>query len=264
MVPELIKELERLIHFYKDISPEICKLPWTMKDQQRMELHVKEESDFDTANFKSKTLTNKSLCRHYTLSGSHLLVCGQKEPSRKLLEAMATVLMMMGRKTYTICWFMSSAKRSFPPKGQPIGPQHINGGYCYPCRHDTIVIYREEDALRVLIHELQHATCMDRKAELSELEAETEAWAELIYAAIAALFHKISVATAWQKQLSWSRAQNSRLAAHHKVRGPSDYAWRYTVGKEAIWIGLGLGIQSGSTPVQAQSLQLGCPELDIS
>ena len=70
--------------------------------------------------------------------------------------------------------FADSVRRQFPddPR-QPIGPEHINGGYTYPCKADTILIYRAEDATRVLIHELQHAFCLDDpKKGVDQMEAD--------------------------------------------------------------------------------------------
>jgi hypothetical protein len=115
----------------------------------------------------------------------------------------------------------------------PIGPPNINGGYTYHCNMETIVIYRAEDATRVLIHELQHASCLDHVEHGTDLvEAETEAWAELLYAGLLsrgkkALFHELV-----QNQADWMSAQNAEVKKH--IRG-HQFPWRYTVGKEEVW-----------------------------
>jgi hypothetical protein len=126
----------------------------------------------------------------------------------------------------------------------------------------TIVIYRKEDALRVLIHELQHAGCLDdHSAAIAYLEAKTEAWAELIYAMVGAIVHGMKPSVAWSKQTAWSAAQNQRLRTEFGVTGPSAYTWRYTVGKEEVWISMGLHVTNPGP--RTTSLQLGSPELDV-
>ena len=51
------------------------------------------------------------------------------------------------RGVYVRIYFVGSdLLRLFPTKGK-IGPEHINGGYCYPCRKQPAVfIFRAEDA----------------------------------------------------------------------------------------------------------------------
>lgn len=232
---------------------------------------AQEPSNFDGDNFR-KSMWDTGLRHHYimhTPSGpSHLIVIGPGRPSRRLLGVMWAVFAAM-KRSYTVFWFMSDAKRLFPEPGKSVningsrvGPIHVNGGYCRACQPDTIVIYRKEDALRVLIHELQHAGCLDdHSADISLLEARTEAWAELIYAMVGAIVHGLRPEKAWAIQSGWSAAQNRRLRSEFDVTGPADYAWRYTIGKEAVWASMGLPI---AHPLKVtESLQLGSPQLDV-
>ena len=138
-------------------------------------------------------------------------------------------------KTKAKIFFLASPYLRTIPKNPrtPIGPPHINGGYTYHCNMETIVIYRAEDATRVLIHELQHASCLDHMKDGTDIiEAKTEAWAELLYAGLLsrgkkALFHELV-----QKQADWMSAQNAEVKKH--IRG-HQFPWRYTVGKEEVW-----------------------------
>jgi len=134
-----------------------------------------------------------------------------------------------------------------------IGPPHINGGYTYTCNKETIVIYRAEDATRVLLHEFQHASCLDHKENGTDIvEAETEAWAELLYAGLLskgkkALFHELV-----KKQADWMVNQNEVVKRH--IRKERQFPWRYTIGKQEVWERWGL-IQD-VRPIQIQSLRL--------
>lgn len=238
--------------------------PLAGKWLEAAEAAAQEPSNFETDNFR-KSLWNTGKRFHYILETptgtNHLIVIGNEAPSRKLLEVMWAVFAAM-KSNYATYWFMSDAKRLFPEHGIEAGPVHVNGGYCRACMPGTIVIYRKEDALRVLIHELQHAGCLDdHSASLPHLEARTEAWAELIYAMVGAIVHRLRPSVAWAKQTAWSAAQNKRLRSEFGVTGPDAYAWRYTIGKEEVWASMGLPVALPGP--RTTSLQLGCPQLDI-
>ena len=144
-----------------------------------------------------------------------------------------------------ILWFANNVDRYFPSRGQPLTHAHINGGYCMPCEPNTVVIYRYEDATRVLIHELLHGFCTDERQNstnsIEEIETKTEAWAELILAAA----REVGIASsrplpgALNAQFEWTALQNERLRREHHVRTAADYAWRYTIGKEAALYDMG-------------------------
>lgn len=138
-----------------------------------------------------------------------------------------------------IFFLASPYLRTISAGTRPLGPEHINGGYTYTCNMETIMIYRAEDATRVLIHELQHASCLDHMEQGVDLvEAETEAWAELLYAGLLSqgekpLFHELV-----KKQANWMQSQNAAVKRH--IRHERQFPWRYTIGKEEVWRRWGL------------------------
>jgi hypothetical protein len=239
----------------------VQEISLTEADERANAAKAAEPNNFDGANLKLE-LWRSGVERHkYLLAGRHtLLTVGR--PSARLLEAMARVLSAMNEAAYTVYFFMSEAKRLFPAAGQTVGPVNVNGGYCMACDPRTIVIYRREDALRVLIHELQHAACLDdHSAPEPAVEAATEAWAEIFYAMFGAVVHGLQPEEAWAAQTAWSAAQNRRLREEFGVYSPADYAWRYTVGKEEVWRSMDLPIATpGPMP---KLLQLGAPKLDV-
>ena len=138
-----------------------------------------------------------------------------------------------------IFFLASPYLRTIPSGRTPLGPENINGGYTYHCNMETIFIYRAEDATRVLLHELQHASCLDHMEHgVDIVEAETEAWAELLYAGLLSqgekpLFHELV-----KKQADWMQAQNAVVKRH--IHHERQFPWRYTVGKEEVWERWGL------------------------
>ncbi len=138
------------------------------------------------------------------------------------------------KKPFKVFLLADKSLRTFPNKGEPITPENINGGYTYRCNRETILIYRAEDATRVLIHELQHSCCLDRVEDsVDNIEAETEAWAELLYVAILSQGKKYMFKDLVQRQSEWMRKQNKKVRKHMKE--PYDFPWRYTIGKEDVW-----------------------------
>jgi hypothetical protein len=138
------------------------------------------------------------------------------------------------RKKFKVYFLADDSLREFP-KGKEIRPENINGGYTYPCDTKSIVIYRAEDATRVLIHELQHSCCLDNiDKTLDEIEAETEAWAELFYVAILSQGKRYMFKDLLQRQSEWIIKQNRKVKKHMKDPNSIEFPWRYTIGKELV------------------------------
>ena len=155
----------------------------------------------------------------------------------------------------------SDSARRFPENGGKIGPENINGGYCYPCRKNLAVyVFRAEDATRVLIHELLHAFCTDRfEVGLDLVEARTEAWAELIWCCFMAQGDLEVAKDFFMKQVQWTLAQNRRVMDFigEEDVGVRQFPWRYTVGKEGIfarWLmGTGAGAAGPAGALEAKT-----------
>ncbi len=148
-----------------------------------------------------------------------------------------------GKKPFKVFLLADKSLRKFPKKNDKITnvydsitPENINGGYTYRCNRETILIYRAEDATRVLIHELQHSCCLDNVAQSVDIiEAETEAWAELFYVAILSQGKWYMFKDLVQRQSEWMRKQNKKVKKHMKDPESREFPWRYTIGKEDVW-----------------------------
>lgn len=149
------------------------------------------------------------------------------------------------RKPFKVFFLANRNLREFPSGNKLITPENINGGYTYSCNPETIVIYRAEEATRVLIHELQHSCCLDKQENgIDIVEAETEAWAELFYMAILSQGKKYIFNDLIKRQSEWMIKQNKKVRQHMiNPDSPIDknqlnimeFPWRYTIGKEEVW-----------------------------
>lgn len=202
-------------------------------------------SEFDPLNKRQTMFNNMMSGNTFTT----LCKCkyGQVLASFETMEQMAElpwdlwgrILRMFSeppRKPFKIFFLANRNLREFPPVGVSIRPDNINGGYTYKCNPETIVIYRAEDATRVLIHELQHSCCLDKPENCVDIvEAETEAWAELFYVATLAQGKKIIFNDLLKRQSEWIRKQNAKVKKHMVDPNSMEFPWRYTIGKEDVW-----------------------------
>jgi hypothetical protein len=136
--------------------------------------------------------------------------------------------------------------RTFPENRALITSENINGGYTYPGNRETIMIYRAEDATRVLIHEMMHSCSLDNQANgVDQVEAETEAWAELIYVGLLSKGVKKEFNELLRMQSEWMRKQNMKVKQHMRHPESKEFPWRYTIGKEDVWRKWNISISQG-------------------
>jgi hypothetical protein len=117
----------------------------------------------------------------------------------------------------------------------------VNGGYTVPCSTDGVFIYREEEATRVLIHELLHAACLDEQQwSIPMREAMIETWAELILIALGSKGSRPKASALLTKQVQWIADSNRRAQKENGLEDISDYAWRYLTGRIQMYERLGI------------------------
>ena len=168
-----------------------------------------------------------------------------------------------GTKGWRVGLFAAPIPRTLPAPGQSVGPEHVNGGYTLPCKQDRIIIYREEECTRVLLHELFHAACSDRLASLPHMEAETESWAEWVLVALASEGNLEMALSLMKKQIRWMSAQHRVLRAFYNVSKPEDFAWRYTLGREHAYQRLGVHVPISRGTSYVTSSRLTAPALEL-
>ena len=188
-----------------------------------------------------------------------------------------------GGAPWRIVWFAHPKKREFPSANAEgfqsrsnitnertsqvthVTPKHINGGYAYACAPETIVIYREEEVERVLIHELLHAACTDNMENPEWLrEVLTETWAELFLVAILANGSLRKAKQLWKIQAQWIANQQHVLTTEYGVLTPDSFPWRYTVGRASALQNLGITLPPPSSQPRADlgnSLRFTSPRL---
>jgi hypothetical protein len=238
-----------------------------------MQEQAQNDSNFDTLSLRSsmwKELQEDNANLVCKTCESAKVIYIQKGSVEPPWDLWARIFQWLGRAPATqedpnpkwrVFWFPAEAKRHYPPVGEEVGPASINGGYSYACRSDSIVIYRKEEATRVLLHEILHAACCDPKTNVLPLkEANTETWAELLLVALLSEGSERKAQTLWDIQSQWIANQNEILRSRFGVEGPDDYAWRYTLGREMILDSLKIELPEAER-VKTRSSRLTSPNL---
>lgn len=261
--------LDRVKRDFEIDEPQWENVDMDEKDINFLEGECIKDSKFDPTNKRNKMFNGMTDGSMYTVIAecAYGRILGVFEEPAQIGELpwglWARILRMFSepnRKPFKVFFLAHSSPREFPPGKKPISPENINGGYTYRCDPETIVIYRAEDATRVLIHELQHSCCLDRvENSLDEIEAETEAWAELFYQAILSRGQKYMFKDLIKHQSEWMRKQNEKVKYH--MRSAKDFPWRYTIGKQEVWEKWGILTHDDLKPPikQVDSLRLTYP-----
>jgi hypothetical protein len=227
-------------HEYDKLEPAWKTTRMTSADYTFLEKECNNDSEFDPFGWRKQMydmyINGKAMVEVRECAYGRVLALGPQDMLDGIPWGLWGRILRLYRqeKKAKIFFLASPYLRTIPSGSTPLGPENINGGYTYHCNMETIVIYRAEDATRVLIHELQHASCLDHMEHgVDIVEAETEAWAELLYAGLLSqgektLFHELV-----KKQADWMEAQNAVVKRH--IHHERQFPWRYTVGKEEVW-----------------------------
>ena len=239
-------------------------------DMEFLKSECMKDSKFDEFN-KRNTMYNQMIQGKSELQfrrckyGQILAICDDDIP----WELWGRILRMYYEgKPIKVFFLAHPSLRTFPKgvitpenmNAEFITAEHINGGYTYPCNTETIVIYRAEDATRVLIHELQHASCLDNHHSVDLVEAETEAWAELIYIGLLSGGKKCIFNDMLNRQSEWIVKQNARIKKY--IGNTHRFPWRYTVGKEEVWRRWNI-LTDFTSGLKVNSLRLTFPPNDL-
>ena len=272
--PPILKTVHEQITKTLEESP---RLIWindqpTKDDLDHIMKEGNEESEFDPACLRKEMLdalqNNKAtLITRTSRIAKVLAIVYPDQESQIPWDLFGQIFTTFGENTpkWRLVWFANPKIRSLPENNAQVTAKHINGGYAYPCQPATIVIYRWEEAARVLIHELLHAACTDSPHDPLELkEAKTETWAEIFLVGILSAGKPKLFKELWAVQTQWIADQEYVLTHDHGVREPADYSWRYTLARRFVLKELGCDLPEASLAARenlAGSMRFTSPRL---
>lgn len=241
--------LERVREEYKKSPPRHAEGQVTSDDLLYIFKTATEDDPFDIEGLKKdaasaigagRATVQKSVCP----LGEILIVSFKASPLKPQWNTWwRAVRLLSPARPVRLLIFGHPQERVAPPPPHRIGPAHVNGGMAMRCNPQTIVIYRKEEVTRVLLHELLHASCSDPyHKDTPQIEADTEAWAEMLLCAMAAKGQPQVWVRHMREQIDWALKQAAALQDVYKVYSPKDYAWRYLIGRLDVWRTLGLRV----------------------
>jgi hypothetical protein len=198
MLPWVELMLANVKKEYSKPHPQFSMTEPTKEDMKYIYSIVGDSAPFDELKLKEQLLgdlkNNKAtIWKSYSTLGEIIYV-GSEE--NQPINIWWRCVRLLSKKPVRIVIFAHTSLRLMPEKGEMVKAQHINGGYANRCDGRSIVIYRKEELTRVLLHELLHASCSDPYHDnVSHIESNTEAWAEIIQCAMVAAGN----ATKWKK-----------------------------------------------------------------
>lgn len=244
--------LEAVRKEYMKAPPEYQLVEPTGSDISYMISVANEEDSFDKIGLKkdfADCLANQT-CRFQTASSKHGTIHVLTLPGDSYTPPWNTwwrIVRLLSQTPVRIVVFAHPQKRLPPAHGKALSQTHVNGGMTMKCDAQTVVIYRKEEATRVMIHELFHASCSDPyDLDIPHVEADTEAWAEIVLCAMKAKGSPTGWKRAMRSQIAYAVNQANAAKEQHKVEDEEDYAWRYLTGRLDVWSRLGLPIPQGS------------------
>jgi hypothetical protein len=270
-LPLVLQEIVANVKKQYETMPEVkwsAATP-TEEDMAILQREALTENPFDKVNFRKQmwsALQDGSaelLCKVCSY-GKVLVICMKNTELKTHISwpLWGRILQGFGLKNVRICWYASPTKRILPAAGAKVGPEHVNGGYTMACDTNAVVIYRLEEATRVLIHEMLHASCTDHDHDAVEIkEAKTETYAELFLIGYASKGKPALAERLWRYQAEWIQEVNQTLVHSHGVRSFADYSARYTLGRIGELEKIGLKLP-GSVKRSSASSRFTSPKLD--
>jgi hypothetical protein len=239
MLPLVLEEIVLNVKKQYELpEPSWMDEPPTEEDLAILQKEAEQTNPFDTVNFRKEMWLAllggeaELLCRRCEY-GKVVVIARRGEDLGISWSVWGRIFQGFGLRNVRVCWYASPRERQLPRAGSGIsvGAEHVNGGYTMPCDTNAIVIYRLEEATRVLIHEMLHASCTDHATDNTEVkEAKTETWAELFLVAYASRGELTLAQRLWRAQSAWIRELNETLETVHGV-GLTDYSARYTLSR---------------------------------
>ena len=162
---------DSLIKYVTSLEPIIFQVPeYTKKLRIQPNLEVLYESRF--ANFKSITDNIKSLNTLYTLdlNPHKVKIYGYTDVSESFLYHIGNIILWWSsihykkyneRKEFNITLYLTDLKKQLPVNNFTLNEESVNSGFTFIQSPNEIHIFRKEECLKVLLHELIHASSYD-------------------------------------------------------------------------------------------------------
>lgn len=206
-----------------------------------------EDNNFTSANIKNKILTKLKYSYDISNKNNRIIYFTSKKISKipliiKHMMIIINMLKILFNRTDSqkVIYFETLEKKKFPKKDNlAFGPNEVNSGLTFLDLHKNgeIILYRKEELLKVLIHELIHSNLIDEKIIFSKKikdfsnifcvnyrillnEAFTESFATIInlfYIHIQIKGNKKDLNSMFQNEMKYSDYISSKIMNYYNI-----------------------------------------------
>jgi hypothetical protein len=141
-----------------------------------------EDNKFTSDNIKNKILEKIKYGYQITFKNNSIIYFCQKKLKEKIpniiihmFQIIILLKKIFNKSEYNqnITYFETNEKKKFPKKNIVLGPNEVNSGLTFldletKHKNGDIILYRKEEVLKVLIHELIHSNLIDSKIIFSK------------------------------------------------------------------------------------------------
>jgi hypothetical protein len=141
-----------------------------------------EDNKFTSDNIKNYILKKLKYGYQYTYMNNNIIYFSSKRFNKKIpniiihmFQIIVLLKKIFNKSKYkqTIYYFETREKKKFPKKNIVLGPNEVNSGLTFldldtKLKNGDIILYRKEELLKVLIHELLHSNLIDSKIIFSK------------------------------------------------------------------------------------------------
>ena len=161
-----IENIENIIDYLETLPP--CNHPnnqYTIHSVNSPPLNALRESRF--ARFTSVVNSVKILKKEYTIYlPPHQIVIYGNNVSQRYINHVGNIIRWWAQikpQKYIVTLYLTDLKKRLPPANQPkvLTEEYANSGFTFIAEPCEIHIFRKEESLKVLIHELIHASKFD-------------------------------------------------------------------------------------------------------
>jgi hypothetical protein len=161
-----MNNITNIINYLETLPP--CNHPnnkYSIRNNITSPLNALRESRF--ARFNSVVDSVNTLTREYTIYlPPHQVIIYGNNVSQKYINHVANIIRWWSHikpQKYIVTLYLTNLKKRLPPTNQPkvLTEEYANSGFTFIAKPCEIHIFRKEESLKVLIHELIHASKFD-------------------------------------------------------------------------------------------------------
>ena len=135
------------------------------------------DNQFTSKNIINKILSKLKYCYKFNFENNSIIFFTKNKKYNKnvivhMFKIIKLLKIIFNRINYdqSIIYFETDEKKEFPKNERILGPDNVNSGLTYLDMHKNgrIILYRKQEILKVLIHELIHSNLIDSKIIFSK------------------------------------------------------------------------------------------------